>query len=147
MPCRWCLLLGSEGHTVHDEPAFVVEQLRPGSGRPCLTLVPRAHVNVMTELPRPEMAAVLAGLSRASTLLRQSSGAPAVQIHARSRCGHLYFELEPAHSGNSPLEGDPADDGRPRDEVPGGFVTGGGPQPRKRSEPSVFASLVEAIGH
>jgi diadenosine tetraphosphate (Ap4A) HIT family hydrolase len=106
MACQWCLPLGSEGRAIYDEPAFVVAELPPGSGRRSLLLVPRAHVNVVTELPRSEMAAVLAGLSRASTLLRQTSGASDVQIHPRSGSdsrggGHLRFELNAVRSGKA----------------------------------------------
>jgi diadenosine tetraphosphate (Ap4A) HIT family hydrolase len=141
MACRWCRL-GAEGRTIYNQPAFVVAEVPLGSGRRSLVLVPKAHVDVVTELPRSEMAAVLAGLTRASKLLRQTSGAAAVRVHPRSGSGrrgrgHLHFELDAACTANRPGDHDPVDD-RP---------SGRGPDITKGRERSVFASLAEAIGH
>ena len=138
MTCRWCRPIGFTGRTICDEPSFVVVETPPGRGARSLILVPRAHVNVVTELPRSEMAAVLAGLTRASELLRRTSGAAEVQVHAHSDQpghGHLYFQLGTVCSANEPSG----------DEFSGSVATG-------RCSwavdgPSVFASLAEAIGH
>ena len=60
----------------------------------------RAHASVITELPGWEMGAVLAGLTKASERLRESSGATGVQVRAhptsnRASRGHLHFRLMP----------------------------------------------------
>ncbi len=98
MACRCCRPIGSAGRTICDETSFVVVETSPGRGAHSLILVPRAHVNVVTELTPPEMAAVLAGLTRASEFMRRTSGAAGVQVHAHSGSGqpgrgHLYFQL------------------------------------------------------
>jgi diadenosine tetraphosphate (Ap4A) HIT family hydrolase len=128
--CRWCRLLGSQGRTVYDEPAFVVVETPARRRRRSLTLVPRAHVNVVTELPLPEMAAVLAGLSRASDFLRHSSGGAGVRINAHPRSGrpadgHVHFQLGTTLAGTAQL----------------GFESG------PAEGPSAFASLADAISH
>jgi diadenosine tetraphosphate (Ap4A) HIT family hydrolase len=96
-PCLWCQLVESRHYTVYEEPAFVV--LKPsaqhGVGR--LTLVPTDHVGAVTELKPPEMAAVLAGLSRASSSLRRQTGSRGVEIRARSeaaRPGHAHLHFD-----------------------------------------------------
>jgi diadenosine tetraphosphate (Ap4A) HIT family hydrolase len=126
--CRWCGLVKSGEHVVSDEPAFVVFEGRPRHpGRGYFTLVPKAHVSVLTDLPLREMGAVLAGLSRASETVRSSAGCDSVQVRAhpsgRRGRGHLHFYLVP----ELPME--------------------------KRSgyqavdAPSAFASLADAINH
>lgn len=126
--CRWCRLVTSGDHVVYDEPAFVLlegpSRRRGGS----LTLVTRAHASLLTDLPAPEMAAVLAGLTRASEQMRSASGAKSIEIRshpsgASSARGHVHFQLVPKaqarlRSVDEPLE-----------------------------SRSAFASLVEAISH
>jgi hypothetical protein len=70
-------------------------------GDGCLTLVPRGHVGVVTELPVPEMAAILAGLSRLSKVVgsrRSKRGESGFEIRAvpkgpPRRQAHLRFDL------------------------------------------------------
>jgi len=98
--CTWCDLIESGQRAVYEEPALVMfdTSTQPTSSR--LTLVPRAHVSVVTELPVPAMAAVLAGLARATG---PDSGR-AVQVSPKpdELCldhAHLHFDLvleEPA---------------------------------------------------
>ena len=104
--CRWCRWLGAQGATVIDDPAFVVVETPTRRRGRCLTLVPRAHVNVVTELPLPQMAAVLAGLSRASDVLRYSSGEAGVQVNALPHSGspdgeHLHFQVAAVQLGKA----------------------------------------------
>jgi diadenosine tetraphosphate (Ap4A) HIT family hydrolase len=146
--CRWCRLLCSDEHVVCDAPAYVVmeglSRRRPGA----LTLVPKAHVSVVTELPLQEMASVLAGLSSASDTLRRTSGSPSVHIRALSRAGdpgrgHLHFQLVTEPPANAPAA------------VPSARLvrvgsTPSGDEPvdsRSVDDPSAFASLAEAISH
>jgi diadenosine tetraphosphate (Ap4A) HIT family hydrolase len=98
--CRWCRLVQSGDHIVYDEPAFVVLEGPSRRRGRYVTLVTKAHTNVITELPPAEMGAVLAGLTRASERLREASGAPGVQVRAhptagRGGRGHLHFRLMP----------------------------------------------------
>lgn len=126
--CRWCRLVESGDHVVYDCPAFVLLEGPSRRRGGYLTLVTRAHASLLTELPAREMAAVLAGLTKASERMRGASGSDGVQIRphpsgAGGARGHLHFQLVP--------------------EVPGA---------RKRLDEqldgrSAFASLVEAISH
>jgi diadenosine tetraphosphate (Ap4A) HIT family hydrolase len=146
--CRWCRLLWSDEHVVCDAPAYVVmeglSRRRPGA----LTLVPKAHVGVVTELPVQEMASVLAGLSSASDTLRRTSGSSSVHIRAHSRAGdlgrgHLHFQLVT----------DPPANRQAADLFAGLVPVGGAPSgdepvdSRPVDDPSAFASLAEAISH
>jgi hypothetical protein len=85
-----------------DEAAFVA--LREVPAGPGLvggfTLVPRKHVRTLTELPPPEMAEVLAGLSSATVALEKLPGVARIEIHADSYdpAGgeeHVRFRVEP----------------------------------------------------
>lgn len=98
--CRWCRLVETKANVVTDETAFVV--LAPGADRDptYLTLVPKTHVAVVSELPPAEMAVVLGGLTSASELLRRTVGAPGVRIRPypkspQSGGNHLRFRLVP----------------------------------------------------
>jgi diadenosine tetraphosphate (Ap4A) HIT family hydrolase len=146
--CRWCRLLWSDEHVVCDAPAYVVmeglSRRRPGA----LTLVPKAHVSVVTQLPLQEMASVLAGLSSASDTLRRTSGSSSVSIRAHSRVGgpdrgHLHFQLmtEPPANGRAPepFAGLVSVGGVPSGDDPGDI--------RSVDDPSAFASLAEATSH
>jgi len=98
--CPWCREVSSRGHITHEEAAFVIlDAAARRSGRN-LTLVPKTHVGTLTELPAPEVAALLAGLSRAADDLRRSAGTSRVDIQAHPSDGansgaHLYFDLVP----------------------------------------------------
>ena len=147
--CRWCRLLGSEGGMVYDDPTFVVVATPARRRGRSLTLVPRAHVNVVTELPLPEMAAVLGGLSRASDLLRHNSGGAGVQINAhpssaRLGHGHLHFQLT-VQSGNETTGHN--HDETSRDQLRGGSVPGMKCARAEAEGPPVFAPLADAISH
>jgi diadenosine tetraphosphate (Ap4A) HIT family hydrolase len=125
--CRWCRLVETEEHVLYDEPAFIVVEPLARARGGYVTLVPKTHVSVITELPLAQMAAVLAGLSRASDRMR-GSGAGGVNVRShpsgsRRGRGHVHFNLMPV-------------------TVPA----------TERSEEmvnssSAFASLVEAISH
>jgi hypothetical protein len=65
-----------------------------------LTLVPRRHVTTLVDLPPPEMADVLAGLTRATAAIRELSGVDRVEIRtdmdsAADGQGHVCFRVEP----------------------------------------------------
>ena len=65
-----------------------------------LTLVPRRHVTTIVDLPAPEMADVLAGLTRATAAMRELSGVDRVEIHTEmdgsaDGQGHVCFRVEP----------------------------------------------------
>ncbi len=146
--CHWCRLLWSDEHVACDAPAYVVmkglSRRRPGA----LTLVPKAHVSVVTELPLQEMASVLAGLSSASDTLRRTSGSSSVHIRALSRAGdpargHLHFQL----MTGPPANGQATEPSAGLARV-GSAPTGDEPiDSRSVDDPSAFASLVEAISH
>jgi len=82
--CRWCKWLETAWPVLHEDETFVV--LGPGAER-CsrnrLTLFPKTHAPVLTELSPDAMVAVLAGLSRLSLAIRQTSGLDhiAIQTH------------------------------------------------------------------
>ncbi|MGH9106467.1 MAG: HIT family protein [Acidimicrobiales bacterium] len=123
--CHWCALVRSGRYCLEQTPGFVV--LKADAPR-CsnVTLVPREHVSVLTDLPGPEMALVLAGLSRTSNALRQEEGPCGVEVRAHpagtsAQGGHLHFHLVP----------------QPLDERATGKARAEGP--------SVFASLAQAI--
>ena len=65
MTCVWCQDPASIGSVLYEEENFVLFAPGAASCAPeSLTLVPRAHVAVLTELSADGMAAVLAALSR-----------------------------------------------------------------------------------
>lgn len=78
--CRLCKRAGFGHQVVEEQAEFIL--LKPvakqGAGR--RTLVPRAHVRDLTELPAPQMAAVLAGLAWVSASLRRETGLTEVEI-------------------------------------------------------------------
>lgn len=97
---------------VYEDAAFVV--LAPGAER-CtrnsLTLVPRAHARLLTELPARDMADVLAGLSKLSFAVRRSCGLHDVKIETHpadvsGRGGHVHFHPVLSGSRRSDLAGD-----------------------------------------
>jgi diadenosine tetraphosphate (Ap4A) HIT family hydrolase len=114
-PCRWCDLFDSPGHFVSEAPAYVV--LAPGSSKCAaghLTLLPRAHVALLTDLEPEDLASVLAGLSRLVRSLKEAYKVTEVEIraHPRSPSGHhahahLHFHLIPSAVG-APRVGGPA---------------------------------------
>jgi len=114
--CRWCDLLEGARPVVYEEKAYVL--LAPGAGRCArnnLTLIPRSHVAVITELPAEEMTAVLAGLSKLSSLLRQAYGVDRVDIwahpkNASRRAGHLHFHPVPKTVTGVPVNAGAVDD-------------------------------------
>ena len=92
-----------------DEPDFVVLAPDPRQSRPHLTLVPKTHVSVLTDLSPDEMAAVLAGLSRTVLSLKQTYKVQDVQVRARPGVlpeadPHLRFDLVPKGVGTSRRE-------------------------------------------
>ena len=97
MTCCWCEWLETGWPVLHEDDAFVV--LAPGVGscsRTGLTLLPRAHVPVLSELAPDAMASVLAGLSRLSRAVRQTCGLDDLAIHTHPADGpdlegHLHF--------------------------------------------------------
>lgn len=126
--CRWCRLVQAGDHVVYDSPAFVLLEGPARRRGGYLTLVTRAHASVLTELPPREMAAVLAGLTKASERMRSASGADGIQIRPHpsgsgAARGHLHFQLVPEVPGARKRLDEPLDDR------------------------SAFASLVEAISH
>ena len=126
--CRWCRLARSGDHVIYEEAAFVVLEGPSRRRGGYVTLVTKAHADVMTELPLPQMAAVLAALTKLSEQVRASSGAPSVQVrphpsrHSRGT-GHLHFHLVPQLPGTRNVWDDPGE------------------------SQSAFASLAEAISH
>jgi len=85
-----------------EEPAFVV--LAPGASKCAdgeLTLLPRAHVSVLTELGSEDMASVLAGLSKLVRNLKQAEKMKDIEVSAHpavvasERHNHLHFHLIP----------------------------------------------------
>jgi len=95
--CCWCEWLETTWPVVFEDAAFVV--LAPGAER-CtrnsLTLVPRAHAPLLTELSAHDMADVLAGLSRLSLAVRRACGLHRVEIQTHpadvsGRGGHVHF--------------------------------------------------------
>jgi len=110
--CCWCEWLETTWPVVFEDAAFVV--LAPGAER-CtrnsLTLVPRAHAPLLTELSAADMADVLAGLSKLSLAVRRTCGLHDVEIQTHpadvsGREGHVHFH--PVLSGRlrSDLIGD-----------------------------------------
>ncbi len=94
MACSWCRWAAS--HEPDDGETYVVATRQCGTGQR-VVLVPTAHVDVLTDLPRSQVAAVLAGLARACRLVRAMTGAEevAVQPGKSARTGHVYFEVAP----------------------------------------------------
>lgn len=85
-----------------EDAAFVALRSPPDGPGPHrgLTLVPRKHVRTLTELPPPDMAEVLAGLSSAAVVLEKLPGVDRIEIHADTAgpAGgeeHLRFRVEP----------------------------------------------------
>lgn len=99
--CRWCRLVQSGERVVYDEPAFVVLEGPSRRRGGYLTLVTKAHVSMLTDLPLSQTGAVLAGLTKVSERLRDCSGAMAVDVRAHRSGGrsggngHLHFRLMP----------------------------------------------------
>ena len=91
MSCFWCQQPESIGSVLFEEDSFVVFAPGAASCAPkSLTLVPRIHVAVLTELPAHGMADVLAGLSKlASTATRVEQFK--VVTHVEPTCGHVHF--------------------------------------------------------
>jgi diadenosine tetraphosphate (Ap4A) HIT family hydrolase len=95
--CSWCEWLGTNWPVLHEDETFVV--LAPGVGgcaRNGLTLLPKAHVPVLTELTPHAMTAVLAGLSRLSLAVRQTCGLDDLEIRTHPAVdergdGHMHF--------------------------------------------------------
>jgi diadenosine tetraphosphate (Ap4A) HIT family hydrolase len=95
--CRWCKWLDTAWPVLYEDETFVV--LAPGAEhctRNRLTLLPRVHVPVLTELPQAAMGDVLAGLSRLSLAVRTTCGVDdvAIQSHpadASHPDGHVHF--------------------------------------------------------
>jgi diadenosine tetraphosphate (Ap4A) HIT family hydrolase len=111
--CPWCDLLQTQDF-LYQEESFVL--LSPGAARCArnqLTLLPRTHVSVLTEMPAREMTAVLAGLSRLSAVLRRVCGVDTVELwshpkYPSRRAGHLHFHPAPksvAPTGAEPVAG------------------------------------------
>lgn len=125
--CRWCQVVEFDEHIRYEEAAFVLVERGAHRTAGALTLVPRQHVSMLTDLPSPEMAAVLGGLSRATGWLRDESGPCRVEVrvhpHGTRRSGHLHFHLV-----LTPVAGE---------QQPGVVA---------EAEP-VFASLSEATSH
>jgi len=97
--CRWCEWLETAGPVLHEDETFVV--LAPGAER-CsrhrLTLLPKAHGAVLTELSPDAMVAVLAGLSRLSLAIRQTCGLDDIAIqphHADPWDGEEHVHFHP----------------------------------------------------
>ena len=97
MICCWCEWLEATLPIVYEEEAFVV--LGPGSER-CrrnnLTLVPKTHASLLTDLPARAMADVLAGLSKLSLAVRTTCGLDDVEITTHpadisGQGGHVHF--------------------------------------------------------
>jgi diadenosine tetraphosphate (Ap4A) HIT family hydrolase len=95
--CCWCEWLETTWPIVYEEDAFVV--LGPGSER-CrrnnLTLVPKTHASLLTDLPPRAMADVLAGLSKLSLAVRTTCGWDEVEITTHpadisGQGGHVHF--------------------------------------------------------
>jgi diadenosine tetraphosphate (Ap4A) HIT family hydrolase len=85
---------------VYREAAFVVLEGPWRRRGGYVTVVTTAHASVLTELPSWQMAAVLAGLTKAADRLREASGASSVQVRAHPSTGHgagghLHFRLLP----------------------------------------------------
>jgi diadenosine tetraphosphate (Ap4A) HIT family hydrolase len=96
--CRWCEIIEGRGTALVTDPAFViVDPGQIGCADGNLTLVPRAHVSVLSELGSEDMAAVLAGLSRLLTAIKRASGATRVEVQAHpehsSDPTHLHFHV------------------------------------------------------
>lgn len=101
--CCWCDVAGTTsivGESSLEGSAFVVLSDHSGRcGQASLTLVLRKHVRTLAELPLPEMAEVLAGLSKASAAVRGLSGADRVEIQTdldghNGKQQHLHFRVE-----------------------------------------------------
>jgi len=91
--CRWCEMVEAGASVLVADPAFViVDPEGIGCAHGNLTLVPRAHVSVLSELGSEEMAAVLAGLSRLLTAIKRASQVTSVEVQA-----HPEHATEPTH--------------------------------------------------
>lgn len=124
--CPWCRLMRDGDRVVYEEQAFVLLEGSSKTRRGSVTLVTKAHVNLLTELAPQEMAAVLAALTRASERMRRTSGAAGVKIRPGPSSwltgpGHLHFELVPEAPGSGAAPSAPLD------------------------SPTALASLLEAI--
>ena len=100
-----------------ENAAFVALRSPPDGPGPLrgLTLVPRKHVRTLTELPPPEMAEVLAGLSSAAVALEKLLGVDHIEIHADTAGpaggeGHVRFRVEPVVVLTGAAGGTPTDE-------------------------------------
>ena len=95
--CVWCQEPESIGSVLYEEDSFVLYAPGVASCAPeSLTLVPRAHVAVLTELSDDGMAAVLAELSRLARTVTPTEQFTVV-THADLDGGHVHFH--PTTSG------------------------------------------------
>jgi diadenosine tetraphosphate (Ap4A) HIT family hydrolase len=102
--CVWCQQPESIGSVLYEEESFVL--LEPGAAScapDSLTLVPRAHVAVLTELSPDDMAGVLAGLSRLARDVPPMEQFTVV-THTELDGGHVHF-----HPSTSRLVGTGSD--------------------------------------
>jgi len=96
--CQWCSMLAeaASATVLVEDAAFVIvdpgQMCCPGG---VLTLVPRSHVSVLSELDSAEMAAVLAGLSRLLGAMKRVSRGSRVELRAHPKRAvegtHLHF--------------------------------------------------------
>lgn len=92
------------GTVVYEEAAYVV--LAPGAARCArntLTLLPKTHVAVLSELSPDAMASVLAGLTRLTVAVKEAcaSDEVAIRTHPKNepgRHGHVHFHPVPKNS-------------------------------------------------
>ena len=86
---------------VYEDPTFVV--LASGVSECAhghMTVLPKAHVSVLTELTAEDMSSVLAGLSRLVQTIKEAQDAQDVQVVAHPELPerqheHLHFHLVP----------------------------------------------------
>ena len=95
--CSWCQEPESIGSILYEEESFVL--FAPGVA-PCapdsLTLLPRAHIAVLTELSTEGVASVLAELSRFARAVTPTEQFTVV-THTDRDSGHVHFH--PTASG------------------------------------------------
>ncbi|HTZ07453.1 MAG TPA: hypothetical protein VMB72_00180 [Acidimicrobiales bacterium] len=88
-PCTWCDLVGSGAGALYESESFTLL----GAVVPCpfpLTLVPRAHAAVLTDLDPGAMAGVLAGLARLSRAVRPTDRLD-ISAHLGAGGDHVHF--------------------------------------------------------
>ncbi len=96
MTCRWCEWLETARPVLYEERSFAVLVPDADHCAGSLTLVPKNHVPVLTELEPEIMADVLAGLSTLMLAVRQTYGLNDVEIRTHhsevpGRGGHVHF--------------------------------------------------------